>query len=374
MDLSDLNPEIIEALTPGEKEAIHKIFEEIQTTGSSSLYDDMLNEDYEEIPVDIDTFIENDEYIGKITQQGTTIYPYWRKMLRQIFDPNHNYNEVIFTGAIGLGKTTIAITAMAYILYQLLCLKNPQQFYGLQGNSKIVLAFFNVNLDLSYGVAFKKLQSMLMESPWFLKHGSVVGREEKNKRYYPDKGIEFKVGSQDTHGLGQDIFCVDGDTRIITEEGIVRIKDVEGKILSVLSVDNDGKIVLSNKCQVVKTKEVTELYEITFDNNFTLKCTGEHRLRLSTGEYKQVKDLKIGDDIMDGTYDVKPKGKRNYVKLTSIALIDLLASMQKVSNKYNNNCCTLTMLTNDVNRSLRCCEKYKHNCYECLRLYLQEDK
>lgn len=300
MDLEGINSEILGALTPIEKDAVYKILNELNSGGSSTLYNEMLYEDYEEIPVDIDTFIENDLYIGKITQQGTTIYPYWRDKLRQIFDPNHNYNEIIFTGAIGLGKTTIAITAMAYILYQLLCLKNPQKFYGLQGNSKIVLAFFNVNLDLSYGVAFKKLQSMLMESPWFLEHGTVVGREEKNKRYYPDKGIEFKVGSQDTHGLGQDIFCIAGDTEILTENGVEKISNLDGKIVSVFSQDNNGKIVLSNKCQILKTKEVTELYEITFDNNFILRCTGNHILRLSSGEYKKVEDLKIGDDIMSG--------------------------------------------------------------------------
>ena len=301
MDLMGLNEEIISALSPAEKDAIKKIFEEFKNSGSSELYEEMIEEDYEEIPVDIDTFIENDYYIGKVTQQGTTIYPYWREKLRQIFDPNNNFNEIIFTGAIGLGKTTIAITAMAYILYQLLCLKNPQKFYGLQGNSKIVLAFFNVNLDLSYGVAFKKLQSMLMESPWFLEHGTVVGREEKNKRYYPDKGIEFKVGSQDTHGLGQDIFCVTGDTIIATEHGNKKISDLNGKVLSVFSQDDNGKIVLSNKCQIVKTKEVTELYEVTLDKEFTIRCTGDHRLRLESGKYKKVKNLRVGDKIMSGT-------------------------------------------------------------------------
>lgn len=301
MDLMGLNEEIISALSPSEKNAVKKIFEEFKNGGSSESYKEMIEEDYEEIPVDIDTFIENDYYIGKVTQQGTTIYPYWREKLRQIFDPNNNFNEIIFTGAIGLGKTTIAITAMAYILYQLLCLKNPQKFYGLQGNSKIVLAFFNVNLDLSYGVAFKKLQSMLLESPWFLEHGTVVGREEKNKRYYPDKGIEFKVGSQDTHGLGQDIFCVTGDTIIATEYGNKKISDLNGKVLSVFSQDDNGKIVLSNKCQIVKTKEVTELYEITFDKEFTMRCTGDHRLRLESGAYKKVKNLRVGDKIMSVT-------------------------------------------------------------------------
>lgn len=294
-----INKEILDALTPAEKEAIEKILNEYVSEGKSKLYDELIDEDYEEIPVDIDTFIEDNEYIGLVTTQGTTIYPYWRKVLRKIFDPSHNYNESIFTGAIGLGKTTIAVTAMSYILYQLLCLKDPQKFYGLQSNSKIVLCFFNVTLDLSYGVAFKKLNSICMESPWFQRHGKIIGREEKDKKFYPDKGIEFAVGSSDTHGLGKDIFCVSGDTEIYTNEGIKRIQDLKDNKIHVLSYDSSTGIALSDLCSVKKTANTDEVYKVEFENGYILTCTGNHRLLTADG-YVEVENLNVGTDIVAG--------------------------------------------------------------------------
>lgn len=294
----NLNEELLLSLKPHEKEAVLQILKEIESKGKSESYLKMLEEDYEEMPVDIDTFICDDRFIGKITDHGKNVYPYWRNKLREIFSPDNNFQEIIFTGAIGLGKTTIAVMGMSYILYKLLCLKNPQNYYGLQSNSKIVIAFFNVNLDLSYGVAYKKMQSMLLESPWFLEHGKVYGRDEKNKWFQPDKGIEFRVGSQENHGLGQDIFCISGDSIILTSEGDKKIEDLEDSWVFVMSEDK-GKPLLSNLCKVVCSGFTKEIYKLTFDNGYTLQCTGDHRLRLSSGEYKMVKYLNIGDDIRD---------------------------------------------------------------------------
>jgi hypothetical protein len=295
----DLDSDLIESLSPAEKEAILNILNEIGTDGTSKSYNELLDKDYDEIPVDIDTFLEDNRYIGKTTKNGTTIYPYWRRTLRKIFAEDSQYNEIIFSGAIGLGKTTLAVIGMAYILYRLLCLKNPQEFYGLQSNSEIVIAFFNVNLDLSHGVAYKKMQSMLMESPWFLEHGSVHGRDENTKHYIPDKGISFTVGSQDTHSLGQDIFCITGDTVISTVIGDMRIEDIpEGSIIHVYSEDNRN-IVESNECTVKKMGEVTELYHLTLEDGTVLKFTGDHRLKLTDGTYKKVSELTVNDDIVE---------------------------------------------------------------------------
>ena len=300
-NLMGLSEELVRSLSPAEKQAVLQILQELGDSGVSQSYMDILKEDYDEIPVDIDTFIENDEFIGIVTQQGSTIYPYWRQRLRDIFSPENDFNEIIFSGAIGIGKTTIAITGMAYILHCLLCLKNPQQYYGLQANSKIIFAFFNVNLDLSYGVAYKKLQSMLMMSPWFQRHGTIHGREDKNKWYLPGKGIEFRVGSQEHHGLGQDIFCLTGDTKVLTNSGWSEIQKLDGRDLAVVSVDDNGNFAFSNQCTVMKTGDVTSLHKITLEDGTVIKCTADHRLRLSDGRYVRVEDLKVGDDIMSFT-------------------------------------------------------------------------
>lgn len=288
----ELNETLLDSVTPEEKEVIMQILQDAKS-GDTSIYSQILEEDYEEIPVDIDTFVEDNMYIGKTTRQGTTIYPYWRRVLREIFDPKNHYTEIVLTGAIGLGKTTIAIIGMTYILYRLLCLKNPQEFYNLQGNSTIVLAFFNVNLELSGNVAYKKIQSILQESPWFLEHGTVRG--QKNKEFIPDKNIEFSIGSQATHGLGQDIICVTGDTIIKTVEGDKRIDTLENRCMYVISDDN----TVSDLCTVQETKKVKELYKIELEDGSIIKCTPEHKLKLKTGQYKQVKDLTDQDELLD---------------------------------------------------------------------------
>lgn len=109
------------------------------------------------------------------------------------------------SGAIGLGKSTIATVGLAYVLYKLLCLKDPAAYYKLTRGSKVAIAIFNISLDQGFGVGFSKLQSMLMKSPWFLEHGTISGL--KNQTYYPGKDIEILVGSKMEHFLGRDIFA-----------------------------------------------------------------------------------------------------------------------------------------------------------------------
>lgn len=99
-----------------------------------------------------------------------------------------------------LGKSTIADIGLAYILYKLLCLKNPQEYYGLNATATIAVAFFNLTLSQSYGVAYGKMQDMLKMSPWFLEHGDMVGNQ--NLQYVPGKSIELIVGSRPEHIIG----------------------------------------------------------------------------------------------------------------------------------------------------------------------------
>jgi len=58
---------------------------EYSETGVSQTYNDILYEDYNEIPVDIDTFITDPYYLGKAWMDGAgncKMYPFWRKVLR----------------------------------------------------------------------------------------------------------------------------------------------------------------------------------------------------------------------------------------------------------------------------------------------------
>lgn len=57
--------EELNGLSEQEKELALQILKQFSQSGKSKIYNDLLYEDYEEIPVDIETFITDDRYLGK---------------------------------------------------------------------------------------------------------------------------------------------------------------------------------------------------------------------------------------------------------------------------------------------------------------------
>lgn len=95
------------------------------------------------------------------------------------------------------------------------------------------------------------------------------------------------------------MFCLDGDTEVLTEDGWRKIKDLEGTYNKFVSVDDNGNTVLSNEAKVIETKKVTELIEIELENGSVIKCTPEHRFLLKDGQYKEAQYLTEDDDLFD---------------------------------------------------------------------------
>lgn len=127
--------------------------------------------------------------------------------LKKIFpDPLEpaNYHTIALTGAIGLGKSFMAVLIGLYELYRMLCLKDPYLYYGLQPIDKITFAFMNITLDASKGVAWDKMQQLLQTSEWFLEHGILSGTVYKE--WSPSKRIELIAGSLTSHILGRAVF------------------------------------------------------------------------------------------------------------------------------------------------------------------------
>lgn len=203
--IMNINKDEFEKLSPDNKELILKILSEYKNTGVSETLKELWEIDYNEIPVSIDEFIENDHYLGKSTRNGKSIYPYWRKKYREIFNPSLGYEEIIFTGAIGVGKTKTSDVCLAYLLYKLMCLKNPQQYFKMNEGEELSIFFLNINLTLAEGVGFNTLHQMLIASPWFMERGTVTGRVKE--RYNPPNNITIKFGSKSDHALGQQVYC-----------------------------------------------------------------------------------------------------------------------------------------------------------------------
>jgi hypothetical protein len=197
-------------LSEKERELALKILKEMSTGGTSQTYNDLLYSDYEEIPVDIETFLRDPKYLGKglINEEGKfTVYPYWVKTLKEIFpDPLQPsvYNTLALSGAIGLGKSFMAVLCGLYELYRMMCLKDPYIHYGLQPIDKITFALINITLDAAKGVGWDKMQQLLQSSSWFMSRGTVTGTT--NITWNPPKGIELIAGSLSRHIIGRAVF------------------------------------------------------------------------------------------------------------------------------------------------------------------------
>ena len=152
----------LQNLSEEERKAVLEILKDYQDTGSLGKLNDLLYEDYSEIPVDIDTFLHDKRYLGNglTDQEGKfTVFPYWEEKLKDIFPTNTTtkYNTIILTGAIGLGKSTIAVICLLYLLYRLLCLKDPYLYYGLQPIDKLSISLINITIENAKGVALDKI-------------------------------------------------------------------------------------------------------------------------------------------------------------------------------------------------------------------------
>ena len=201
---------LLNELSEAERTEVLKILGELSHDGSSKSYNEFLKKDYDEIPIDVETFLRDPRYLGRglVNDDGKfTVFPYWVETLKKIFpDPLQpaQYHTLALTGAIGLGKSFMAVLVGLYELYRMLCLKDPYLYYGLQPIDKITFALMNITIDASKGVAWDKMQQLLQLSPWFLEHGTVTGTVYQE--WSPSKRIELIAGSLTSHIIGRAVF------------------------------------------------------------------------------------------------------------------------------------------------------------------------
>lgn len=303
LQLNNIDPKILEGLSDQEKDILLKTLSNM-SKGDSSLYQQLKYQDFDEIPVDIETFLHDKNYLGNglIDSEGRfTVFPYWIETLKKIFPDNltTRYNTLVLTGSIGIGKSFFAVLCMLYLLYRMLCLKDPYIYYGLQPIDKITFSFINVTIDAAKGVAWDKIQQLLQSSPWFMSHGSVSGRSEIV--WTPSKRIELVVGSNNNAIIGRALFCLDGDTLIYTDTGISRIRDLEGQFFKPLTYDTTSNSFeyADEDCTVQMTATSDIEYQIELEDGTIIKCTPSHRFLLVDGTYKRADELTDLDEVVD---------------------------------------------------------------------------
>lgn len=222
----NLSAEILNSLSEEERRVALTILKEYSESGMSTLFDDLLLEDYKEAPVDIITFLLNDNYLGKAWHDAdgkVKLFDFWKNKLGEIFPSKYDtsVNNLIISGARGLGKSEVATACIMYLMYRIMCMKNPLQYFGLKPTEKICFAFMNITKKLAEEIGNSKFQKTIQLSPWFMSKGTMLQRN--NEPYWePPAPIEVIIGSQSSHVIGKPIFAAFFD-----EISFIRNQDID---------------------------------------------------------------------------------------------------------------------------------------------------
>jgi phage terminase large subunit-like protein len=137
---------------------------------------------FEEQPVDAKTFVESSDYLGQpplssiqydIVEAMSQIYK--KEDLQELYGPvegaryydKYTKNEIILQLGKGSGKDFTSTVACAYIVYKLLCLKDPARYFGKPSGDAIDLINVAINAQQAKNVFFKGFKSKIERSPWF---------------------------------------------------------------------------------------------------------------------------------------------------------------------------------------------------------------
>jgi hypothetical protein len=150
------------------------------------MFDDFLealkDNHFEETPVDAKTFVESPDYLGQpglsdiqydIVEAMSQIYR--KEDLINImgeeegarYYDKYTKNEIILQLGKGSGKDFTSTVACAYIVYKLLCLKDPAKYFGKPAGDAIDLINVAINAQQAKNVFFKGFKSKIERSPWF---------------------------------------------------------------------------------------------------------------------------------------------------------------------------------------------------------------
>lgn len=111
------------------------------------------------------------------------------------------YPRAMFTGAIGIGKTTVASIVLTYLVHWVLCLKDPQGYFGLLPGSRIAFMMMSTKASQAKEVLFQDVKQLVAGSKWF-------------KSYPIDTAFKNQIRFTNSH-----VWIVPGDSTETSFEG-----------------------------------------------------------------------------------------------------------------------------------------------------------
>jgi hypothetical protein len=190
----------VDQMSPDELETLQEILKGVTDgdVAGQKLLSQISSMQYKRTPVDIETFVHDEYYLGNTCD---TLYPRLMDDLKELSEGG--YGEAIFTGAIGWGKTFTASIGICRMLYELSCMHDPQRSFGIAAGSGIAIVCLSVNEDLAMKVAYENIAAKIEASPYFQEHFPF--QRTKKELRFPGKIIIAARATTDNSVLGLNV-------------------------------------------------------------------------------------------------------------------------------------------------------------------------
>jgi hypothetical protein len=193
----------LSGLSPDEREALMLMLAELADDEAgeddTSLLTMISEAEYKHTPVDIETFVKDEYYLGNTCNM---LYPVLLQDMKEMFEGGE-YQEAILTGSIGWGKTFYASIGVCRILYELSCLHDPHRSLGLAPDTDISIVCLSVNENLAMKVAFDNVATKLKASPYFSENFPF--KSTKKEFRFPHNVWLAARATTDTSALGLNV-------------------------------------------------------------------------------------------------------------------------------------------------------------------------
>lgn len=149
--------------------------------GFDSFLDALEEDDFQEHPVDLETFLYDEDYMNlppmsdhqiSLLEAMTQIYR--KETLEMLWGPdeaerlwNSTHQEIIFQLGKGSGKDYTTSVGFARVVYLLLCLKDPAKYYGKPPGDSIALLNVAINAKQAKNVFFRQFKERVKRCKWF---------------------------------------------------------------------------------------------------------------------------------------------------------------------------------------------------------------
>lgn len=225
---------------------------------------------------------------------------------QEVYDLSVENTHNFVGNGIVLHNSFFSTTAMAYTIYQMSCLKNPQRAYGIDIGSHIYVAMISVTEKVAKRVVINELIGKIRHSRYFQEHFKPKEAPSQLEVRFPNN-IQVVAGSTSSSAMiGLNVFsglideCVAGWTRVLTPNGYKTIEELyrgDGTITPIMAYsEKDGCVVRASGR--IKRATNTKTFDVVLSNGAVITATSEHPFLVRGHGYVPLERLCVGDEVV----------------------------------------------------------------------------